>query len=281
MRDRMLHSRFELKYHLAEEQAVRVRDFVQSHLDLDEFSAGKPNFSYSVHSLYLDSDDLKTYWATVNGNKNRFKLRLRYYTATPTSPVFFEIKRRMDRTIHKDRGAIRSELAPRLLAGHFPEENQLLSDDARQLVALQLFAEHMQRLQAVPKVHVAYEREAYVSDDDSHRVTIDRSIRAEPNLDGVIRTDMDAPISVYPGHVVLELKFTNRFPNWFRQLVETFDLMQGSAAKYVEGVSQIGHAPLACPIPVEAEPVDRPRGDGEGRVATRRRPYPQWVADLE
>jgi hypothetical protein len=35
--------------------------------------------------------------------------------------------------------------------------------------------------------------------------------------------------------VILELKFTGRFPNWYRELVRAFDLMQGGAAKYCEG----------------------------------------------
>jgi hypothetical protein len=40
---------------------------------------------------------------------------------------------------------------------------------------------------------------------------------------------------VYPklGGVVLELKFTNRFPNWMRQMVGIFDLERTSVAKYV------------------------------------------------
>jgi len=37
--------------------------------------------------------------------------------------------------------------------------------------------------------------------------------------------------------VILELKFTARYPNWFRDLVETFNCMQMGAAKYSEGIS--------------------------------------------
>jgi len=87
--DRMQQQRFELKYLITEDMALRVRDFVRCYLGMDEYSVGKPNYSYPVHSLYLDSDDLKLYWDTINGNKNRFKLRLRYYDSGPKSPVFF------------------------------------------------------------------------------------------------------------------------------------------------------------------------------------------------
>lgn len=84
----MQKSRFELKYLINEETALKVRDFVRCYLAMDEFSIGKPNFSYAVHSLYLDSHDLKLYWTTINGDKNRYKLRLRYYDTKPGSPVF-------------------------------------------------------------------------------------------------------------------------------------------------------------------------------------------------
>ncbi len=300
MRDRMLHIRYELKYRLTKEQALNIRDFIQGSIipnsayrfSLDEFSVGKPKFSYSVHSLYLDSDDLKTYWDTINGNKNRFKLRLRYYDIERDSPVFFEIKRRLDRSIHKERGAVSHRVVSLLLDGHFPEEDHLVSKSPKQLVALQRFCESMQQLRAWPKVHVAYEREAYVSDDDSHRVTIDRHVRAEPNLDlgaspnqeGVLKTEMKAPVLVFGDSVILELKFTNRFPNWFRELVEHFDLMQCSAAKYVDAVSRIGHQALGCPIPVESEALGRRQPLSETRFEEslrRRRRFPRWVNDLE
>ena len=65
-RDRMQKQRFELKYLISEETALLVRDFVRSYLDFDEYSVGKPNYSYPVHSLYVDSHALALYWATIN-----------------------------------------------------------------------------------------------------------------------------------------------------------------------------------------------------------------------
>lgn len=236
----MQKSRFELKYLINEETALKVRDFVRCYLAMDEFSIGKPNFSYAVYSLYLDSHDLKLYWTTINGDKNRYKLRLRFYDNKPGSPVFFELKRRMNNCILKQRGGVRNDSVHRLLSGHFPEPGHLLSKDPAQLVALQRFSQLMQDIHAVPKVHIAYLREAYVSDDDEVRVTIDRSVMGEENLDHTIKTDMLNPVRAMSGHVILELKFTNRFPNWFRELVEVFGVMQCGAAKYVECVQGLG-----------------------------------------
>src|SRR5262249_55670875 len=126
-RDRMQQQRFELKYLIPEQTALQVRDFVRSYLEMDEFSVGRPNYSYPVHSLYLDSDDLRLYWRTINGDKNRYKLRLRYYSLSPESPVFFEIKRRMNNCILKQRGGVLHESIESLLKGHFPEPHDLIS----------------------------------------------------------------------------------------------------------------------------------------------------------
>ncbi len=240
--DRLQLQRLELKYIISEDRALAIRDFVKSYVDLDEYSADKPNYSYRIHSLYLDSDELTTYWETINGVKNRYKLRLRYYDDLPDSPVFFEIKRRVNEAILKQRGGVRRPAVDLLLAGHMPEPDHLLSPgNARQLVALQRFSQLMLGIRASPKAHVTYFREAWVStNDNSVRVTMDRNVYCSPEFTASLRTDLVSPVKPFGHKVILELKFTGRFPNWFRELVETFHLVRGPAAKYADGVELLG-----------------------------------------
>ena len=240
--DKVQHSRFELKYFIDESTALRVRDFVQSYLEIDEFGAQRPSLSYPTLSLYLDSDDLKTYWHTINGDKNRFKLRLRYYDDRPETPVFFEIKRRMNNIILKDRAGVRKAAVRRLLAGHLPERGDLLyPGDIQQQAAAARFIELMSRLQAKPKMHIAYLREAWENPmDNSVRVTFDRVVDSAPNPQPTLVATSPNPHRVFEKSVVLELKYTNRFPNWFRELVSTFDCMQTGAAKFAEGIFMKG-----------------------------------------
>jgi hypothetical protein len=240
--DRLQLQRLELKYLISEDRALAIRDFVGSYLELDEYSVDKPNYSYRIHSLYLDSDEMLTYWETINGIKNRFKLRLRYYDDRPDSPVFFEIKRRMNDAIMKQRGGVRRPAVDWLLAGHMPEPEHLLSpDNARQLVALQRFSQLMLSIRASPKAHVTYFREAWVSThDNSIRVTMDRNVYCSPEFTASLRTDLQNPVKPFGNNVILELKFTARFPNWFREMIETFDLVRGAAAKYADGVAMLG-----------------------------------------
>jgi hypothetical protein len=236
-RDRLQRQRFEQKYILTEDQAQAAREFVGAHLELDENGIGKPHYSYPVHSLYLDSGLLDTFWATINGDKNRYKLRLRFYDNHPDTPVFFEIKRRLNGCILKQRGGVRKEAVPWLLNGHLPEPAHLLRPSPRQLVAIQHFLELVEQLHAHPTAHVAYLREAYVDPvNDAVRVTFDRDVRAETRRAPDFDTRMENYSQPFGDKVILELKFTDRYPNWFQRLIERFDLMQCGAAKYCEGL---------------------------------------------
>lgn len=249
----MQQSRYELKYLISEEAAAKVRDFVSCYLGLDEYSVGRPNFSYPVHSLYLDNDDLEIYWRTINGDKNRFKLRLRYYTDKPGTPVFFEVKRRMKDIIQKQRGGVKQESVAKILNGQLPDTSDMISKDAKGKVAIQKFCGLMAGLNAKPRTHIFYMREAYVSDDDQVRVTMDRDVFSEPNLQPTTKLEMKQPVHSYKGFVILELKYTNRFPNWFRELVRVSQVMQTGAAKYVSGVTELGHVRLGARTPVMEE----------------------------
>lgn len=244
--------RFELKYRLHDEEpeqtnalAHRIRGFVQQYLEVDEFGATLPEFSYPVHSLYLDSPDLALYQSTINGDKNRFKLRIRFYENRHDAPVYLEIKRRMNNTIAKQRGGVRREAIDALLAGDMPDWEHLVSRDPKHLFAVQAFCRLVRDLKAAPRTHIYYRREAWLSPgDNSVRVTLDRDVSTEMELTTRMTTRMEAPVLVFGKDIILELKFTNRFPNWFKDLVQCFGLTQSGAAKYVEGIDQMGGEPV-------------------------------------
>jgi len=235
--------RWELKYIIPEAVALALREFVASYLEIDEYGAHRPNLSYSIHNLYLDSDDLHIYWGTINGNKNRYKLRLRFYADNPNpqAPVFFEIKRRMNDAILKQRCGVQRPAVEAVLAGQLPQAGELVSQDARQLGAVQRFVELSSDLRAYPVAHVSYDREAWISPhDNSVRVTFDRNVLISPEFTARFTAEMDDPTPVFGPLVILELKFTGRFPDWFADMVRVFGLRQGSASKYADGIAVKG-----------------------------------------
>lgn len=239
--DRLQTQRFELKFQVAEATAVAIRHFVRPYLAPDDFAANNEIPAYPVHSLYLDSGDLHTYRATVNGDRDRYKLRVRYYDEKPGSPIYLEIKRRVDRCIYKQRARVRREFVPDLLSGAWPAMKHLIKSDPRDFAALQKFCELQRRLGAKPRARVSYDREAWTSEgNNAVRVTMDRAVVCEPELEPRLDTTFTNPAHPFGDQVIVELKFTNRYPDWLQIMVRTFNLVQGSAAKYVDGVNALG-----------------------------------------
>lgn len=243
--DRLQTQRFEIKYLLGEQTARAVRQFVRCHLKPDEFAATLPDYSYPVHSLYLDSPDLATYQAVQCGEKNRFKLRIRYYSDQDKA-VYFEIKRRTNDVISKVRAKVRRESVQALLQGEPPQLRHLAKPDGRQLMALQEFCRLMHRLQATPRSHVAYSREAWMSPvNNAMRVTFDRAVQCGPEFGGALLTRLGEAVTPFDAQVVLELKFVDRLPSWAHEMVQAFGLVRGGAPKYAQGVQLLGEHRLS------------------------------------
>jgi hypothetical protein len=250
--DKLQRQRFELKYIIDEATALKVREFVQAYLDVDEYGIGRPGFSYPVHSLYIDSDALKLYWETINGDKNRYKLRLRYYSLDPKVPVFFEIKRRMNNCILKQRGAVKLNAVEPLLTGTPLVQEHMAGQKPKDFMAVQRFLDLSHTLYAKPRIHIFYMREAYVSPDGEVRVTLDRDVYGDENPWPRLKVDLIRPVKAFGDKVILELKFTNRFPQWFNHMVRSFHVMQCGAAKYVESMA------IAAPPDPKLNPAATP-----------------------
>jgi hypothetical protein len=261
--------RLELKYRIPEDLAVRIRDFLLPYLEIDRYGATQPDLSYPVHSLYLDSPDFFTYQSTINGDRNRFKLRIRFYEGRPSAPVFLEIKRRENNAIYKQRCGVRRECVADVMAGRLPRRSDIVDQGAFAERSLHTFCRLVSQLQARPVSHVYYRREAWLSHDSNRiRVTFDRQVQSCEERTLRFDPALVNPVSVFGDEVVLELKFTGRFPNWMNDLVQVFGLKQMSAAKYCDGLDRMKDhldEPLMPVIPV--------RAFGTGRMAPQAARY--------
>jgi hypothetical protein len=239
----MQSSRYELKYWVSEGTAQAIRDFGRAYLAPDDHYI-EGTVGYPVHSLYLDTAELTLYSQTIQGLKNRFKLRIRFYDDEPDSPAFLEVKKRTTNVISKERCGISKEGASQLLQGNWPHESTLLDDRVKTQLALQSFCQLRDRVAAVGAHYVSYSREAYVSPFSDHvRVTFDRELYGGyySNGDPLMIPKKQNKISM-PG-VILELKFTDRFPGWMGDLVRVFNLERTSVPKYVDCIEAAGLQP--------------------------------------
>ncbi len=269
--DRLQTQRCELKYIVPESTAVQVRDFIRPYLELDEFGAQQEDLSYPVHSLYLDSRDFALHQSTINGERNRYKLRIRFYENRPKAPVYFEIKRRENNAIYKERCAIQREAMRDLEEGRLPAREDLVSAGPANERALINFNRYMTELGARPIAHVAYRREAWSSrGSNRYRITFDRAVTTCPESTYSLQTDQENPLLVFNNGVVLELKFTGGFPSWMGDLVRAYGLQQCSAAKYVDGV-----------VRMEEENLLAADGSVEAARGRDRRLARQWIAAPE
>lgn len=233
-------SRYECKYAVDPDKVGEIRRFIRPFLRVDSHAASSPAAAYAVCSLYLDTPGLDLYQQTIQGQKNRLKLRIRSYADGDDAPVFLEIKRRVNGVVLKRRCGIRRREAERLLrssssAGTPPVPAESVPPgDAEDIEAVAEFGCLLALTGAWPVLRVRYMREAYEAADGSPtRVTFDtelshvvtREADLSHNGGGWRPTPLDK--------VILELKFTERYPSWASDLVRVFELQRLSVPKYV------------------------------------------------
>jgi hypothetical protein len=270
--------RYELKYVIDEDRAVAVADYVRMHMRLSPYSenGNAPVRGRPIISLYLDSPGFFLYRQTSCGNRNRMKLRIRYYDDHWDSPAFLEIKRRVNDNIVKDRVKVSRQTVQEFLKCGWPYPSSWpYADhlqDAESLDAYFKFWQLCNVLKARPVAYLSYLREAYeLRRFDEVRVTFDRQVAATPYdattlVDGELgrlvapQRGVSPPPDQPPYHlpydgVVLELKFEERAPAWMCDLVRIFNLQRRAMCKYASSVEGMK---LDCgkpPLPEEEFPL--------------------------
>jgi hypothetical protein len=234
-------SRFECKYLIDPCIVASIREFLGPFTRPDQFAANRPNLQYPVSSLYLDSDSLGLYQQTAAGEKDRFKLRVRTYSDEPTSRAFFEVKQKIDRIVHKRRaGLTRAQAASVLERGTLVAEDGLstgVRDD------LNFFLHYVHLIGARPIVRVKYQREAYEAlGNEPVRVTLDSDLSHAITLNSNLSHQTGRWSATPLNGVILEIKFTERFPWWVQELVHQFGLNQRAVPKYLLSIDHMLHA---------------------------------------
>jgi len=228
-------SRYEFKYRISEAKAAAVEQYIKSYLHLDHYSKIQPGCTYPIVSLYLDTDDLKLCQETLRGKKNRFKLRVRSYSDEPDTPVFFEIKRRLNDIIIKGRSRVTKDIVQSVLSGKSVPQLQYKSDEQ----LLRQFQLYMYSLNARPVAKVRYIRRAYEDDSENRvRITFDRKLCYNPTNTPDISFDGGGWKRIELGYVILEIKFTARYPAWLSQMVKSCNLQRKAMSKYVASMKQ-------------------------------------------
>ncbi len=243
--------RREYKYLVTEDMAEQIRRYIAGVCTVDPY-AEKTGGRYLTDTLYLDTPQLHSYWATINDAPDRYKLRVRGYPSLGDGPVFFEVKRRVSEAIKKTRGWYRGDWT-RVLQGGTHEV--LATIDPNQRRPIDNFICHYNLSPMQASVLVRYEREPFFSTIDEYaRVTFDRHLSYQRASDLTLTPEHDSwtymdfatsqrGFSSSDSSVLLELKFTNMVPGWMRSLVHTLGLQRLAFCKYTRAVDSIRFVP--------------------------------------
>ncbi|MGW3293943.1 VTC domain-containing protein [Streptomyces xiamenensis] len=229
-------NRYEIKYLVANEDVPAIREELARRMDRDEHC---PPGGYGVWSLYYDTPALRFYWEKIEGLKFRRKLRIRHYgdlgAITDDSPVFVEIKQRVNRVTQKRRVRM-------------PYDGARALCDRRELVDTGPFGNEVLdlivRLDLRPTVITGYQREALKGRDQDVglRVTFDSRVRGR-DRDFHLGTPAENRYIIPPRLTVMEVKVNERVPYWITDLMARRSLSVVRVSKYVQSVEAHGKAP--------------------------------------
>lgn len=226
-------NRFELKYLITLGQAERFKDDLRSYMIQDEHGE---NGKYGLTSLYYDSPDLRCYWEKEYGLRFRRKMRIRKYEVmeamTEETPVFLEIKQRVDRVTQKRRVVLSYGDALRLANDRkLPEET---SENRKTLEEMYVFIwEYNLR----PISIVRYDRQAFVGTkyDLGLRVTFDTNLTFQTHKLSIHEEPSALPM-LSPNQVVMEIKVNERIPLWLTELIAAHNLKMVRVSKYCRSI---------------------------------------------
>jgi SPX domain protein involved in polyphosphate accumulation len=196
------------------------------------------SFEYTVRSIYFDNRDFDFYNDKLEGLDIRKKVRIRGYNRVEEGDeiVFLEVKKKFGMGIEKKRAPVLFKDVENLLSSG-DVERYVIDDlkgfknsiqDARE------FIYNLYRKNLTPKILVIYEREAYQDKKSGEfRITFDKNLRSwvYPNINELfVERDI---IYSYADSFIIEAKFRQDLPLWFKFMIDKFSLKQVSFSKYV------------------------------------------------
>lgn len=215
--------RVEDKYVMPWAKMCELEAKVSSVLPPDRFSSGEGD-GYQISSLYFDDLRDSCLDDSLDGNPVRDKYRIRIYNGS-LDVIKLEVKRKRYNRAYKVSSPLRAEELRSLIEGRTIAQRDSL-DDARTLFNLAIVTRGLR-----PKVNVTYDRRAYVCDEGNVRITFDRNLRYNDQVErfgsGGLRYDRPEGTGT-----VLEVKYDQVVPKFLAQVLETGNLIQTANSKY-------------------------------------------------
>lgn len=234
--------RFEFKYLVDTATKDEIKKYIQPYVIPDPYVENTKNKSYEVVSLYFDSPLFYYYHEKMDGVENRKKIRLRTYRndGKLSDNCFFEIKRKHDAVVLKDRFRFSTQQYINLAKCDNPFPVVLLDGDKTGEKIINEFEVEKYKHSISPRLLVIYEREPFLGKyNKNFRVTFDSNIKAVES-DNLLYEGSDFKDISWNqdlrGLTVMEIKFTGVLPSYIKDVVQKFDLERTAFSKYCFGI---------------------------------------------
>lgn len=233
-------SRTEEKYIVTKAIYENMIKDLEGKMIADEYS--KNNSFYQICNIYYDTPDNNLIRTSLQKPKYKEKVRLRSYGVPgKDSKVFLEIKKKYKGCVNKRRTTFKLNDAYKFVTtGNIPELEGYMN-----LQIMKELSYAINTYKLIPKVYIAYQRRAFFGAEDSEfRLTFDKNIVAR-------RDDVALEYGVFGERVIdentmiMEVKFNERMPLWFIEILRTYNLEKTSFSKYgTEYTNYIKHGYL-------------------------------------
>ncbi len=184
------------------------------------------NGGYLIRSLYFDD-----YWNTAYEQKEagvleRKKYRIRIYNYSDRS-IKLERKKKYGAYIYKQSAKITRSEFEAILAGDY---NFLLKSSQP---LLQEFYVECRCHNLRPRTIVDYEREPWILDAGTVRITFDQNVRAAVGSFDIFAPSLPCLSVIDPGRLVMEVKFTEFLPKFVQDILPPQRAEMTAVSKYV------------------------------------------------
>lgn len=218
----MIVNRRELKYPIGEVDYIRLEKLFAKVLTPDK---NNKESGYKIRSLYFDSINNEDYYAKMNGEEVRKKIRLRIYD-TKTDSVKLEIKRKININQIKETVTISKEDAIKLINLDYSVLLKYDNTTAKSIYNIMTIGQYR------PVVLVDYYRKAFIHQENNIRVTLDSDIRSNEFEFDMFSDDIAMLPIVNYYNALLEVKFDGELFCWISQALTDLDTTNRSMSKY-------------------------------------------------
>lgn len=216
--------RIESKYIVSKAVFEAFEQELLTYMVADEFAKS------TITNIYFDNADFEIIQDSIAKRYGREKIRMRLYAAAPTmdSEAFLEIKQ-------KDAEGIGYKY--RLTSTPKSVFNYMLSGQADETINEEKVTDILSTLatrygQIEPKMYIYYDRRSYKCKTDRKvRLTVDQNLLYRSD-DVANFGDKYGQDLLDPNYVIMEIKVPGQQPEWLVQLLEKYEIQQGSFSKY-------------------------------------------------